>query len=473
MDKGKVVEGLAGIVGADRVLTGEDAILAASKDYIGFRRYERIAGKHLVPRAACVVRIKDTAQASQVLRYLNENKVDATPRTGGSSVTMGIEPEAGGVVLDGSDMNEVISFNEEDMMVTARCGTPIEYIEQYVNQRGYTCGHYPQSFPLAHIGGLVATRSTGQLSTFYGGIENMVVGLEAVMADGSVVRIKNVPRRSTGPDLRQLFIGSEGAFAFITEVTMKLWKFLPDERWMRAYAVKGMRNGLKMIREFMVAGYQPAVVRLHDPAGVERYFNSCAPEGHSLILLLAEGPASITNAIGEGIGRIAEKHNCVDLGEQPVKNWLVNRNDVCNELDSTKNYDLGLFADTCEISAPWSVIGDIYDAVLARLLKEVPGTTYAAGHSSHSYMQGTNIYFRFAVKEDSAERVRDSYMNVVRIIMEETLKRDGSIAHHHGSGKYRTQWMPQEHGSSYQVLRKVKAALDPNNIMNKGVLFVD
>lgn len=473
MNKNDLVAELTKIVGADRVQTDDAQILAASKDYIGFRRYERCAGKFWVPRGSCVVRVKDAEQASAVLKFLNDNRVDVTPKTGGSSVTMGIEPEKGGVILDGSDMNKILSLNVEDMMVTALCGTPLEYLENYLNERGYTCGHYPQSLPLAQLGGLVATRSTGQLSTLYGGIEDILVGLEAVMADGSVVRIKNVPRRSTGPDLRHIFIGNEGALAFITEVTLKIWKHLPDERWMQAYAIEGMQNGLAMIREMMVSGFRPAVVRLHDPAGVERYFNSCAPEGHSLILLLAEGPAGITKAIGEGVDKLAAKYKAKSLGDKPVRTWLVNRNDVCKELDSTKNYDLGLFSDTCEISAPWSVIGKIYDSVLARLERDIPGTVYAAGHSSHSYMQGTNIYFRFQVKEDKVEDVREHYMHVIRIIMEETLRRDGSIAHHHGSGKYRTQWMPQEHGSSYPVLQKIKAALDPNNIMNKGVLFVD
>ena len=132
------------------------------------------------------------------------------PRTGGSSVTMGLEPVEGGVILDGSDMNEIIEIDEKNRIVTAKCGTPLEYLEEVLNKKGYTTGHYPQSLPLASLGGLVATRSIGQFSTLYGGIEDVIVGLEAVLADGTIVRIKNVPRRSTGPDLRHLFIDSEG-----------------------------------------------------------------------------------------------------------------------------------------------------------------------------------------------------------------------------------------------------------------------
>lgn len=473
MDKDKVIAGLVQIAGAERVLTEEATIKEASKDYIGFRRYERDAGKSYVEKGACVVKVKDTEQVSKLLAYLNENEVDVVPRTGGSSVTMSIEPPKDGVILDGSDMNEILSVNEADMMVTARCGTPLEYLENYLNQRGYTCGHFPQSLPMAHVGGLVATRSIGQFSTLYGGIEDILVGLEAVLADGTVVRIKNNPRRSVGPDLRHIFIGNEGAFAFITEVTMKMWKYMPEERWMRAYAIEDMQKGLELIREVMVSGYKPAVVRLHDPSEVESHFNSAAPEGHAMILFLAEGPQSISKAVGDGIEEIARKYGALDLTDKPVKHWLIHRNDVCDDVDDSKYYDMGVVADTCEISAPWSAIGKIYEAVLERLPKENDKLVFIGGHSSHSYMQGTNIYFQFAFQEDDADKAKEHYIDTIRVIMEETLKRDGSIAHHHGSGKYRTRWMPQEHGSSYVIMKKIKDALDPKHILNKGVLFVE
>lgn len=232
MQREELIQALEGIVGADRVVTEKQAVLDAAKDYIGYRRYQRDDGCNMAPVAACVVRVADTAQVAEVLKFLNENNIDVVPRTGGSSVTRGLEPVEGGVILDGSDMNEILEINEEDMYVTARCGTPLEYMEKTLNEKGCTAGHFPQSLPLAQVGGLLATRSIGQLSTLYGGIEDLVIGLEAVLADGSVIRIKNVPRRSAGPDLRHLFIGSEGMIGFITEATLKIFKYTPETRWM-------------------------------------------------------------------------------------------------------------------------------------------------------------------------------------------------------------------------------------------------
>ncbi len=472
MQREELIQALEGIVGADRVVTEKQAVLDAAKDYIGYRRYQRDDGCNMAPVAACVVRVADTAQVAEVLKFLNENNIDVVPRTGGSSVTRGLEPVEGGVILDGSDMNEILEINEEDMYVTARCGTPLEYMEKTLNEKGCTAGHFPQSLPLAQVGGLLATRSIGQLSTLYGGIEDLVIGLEAVLADGSVIRIKNVPRRSAGPDLRHLFIGSEGMIGFITEATLKIFKYTPETRWMKGYVMKGMQNGLDFIHEIMREGYRPAVVRLHDPVEVQEVLKIDAPEGMALVLLMCEGPARVTKAIGEGIEEIAGHYEVQDLGARPVEIWLQTRNNASYEMDLPTFHDMGAVIDTCEISANWSVIGKIYDAVMKRLPEEIPTLILCGGHSSHSYMQGTNIYFEFGFSvTEGVEQAEREYMHVISVIMEETLRYGGSIAHHHGSGKYRTAWMDQEHGSSYPLMYKLKEALDPKRILNKGVIL--
>lgn len=472
----ELISGLQAIVGCERLFTDEEAVLEAAKDYIGFRVYQRADGENFVPRAACVVKPASVEEISAVLKFLNERRVDVVPRTGGSSVTRGLEPVEGGVILDGSSLNRILKIDETNMQVTVQCGTPLEYLESVLNEKGYTVGHYPQSLPMAHIGGLVATRSTGQFSTLYGGIEELVVGLEAVLADGTVVRIKNVPRRSTGPDLRHLFIGSEGTLGFITEVTLKLFRYRPEERWMRAYGVKDLHCGLEMLREIMAGGYKPAVVRLHDAAEVMLVLglHDVVPPDHALLMFICEGPRAIAEATGAAVEKCAQKYGAVDIGVKPVESWLQTRNDSCYTMEQGIYHAMGLVADTCEISAGWSEIGNIYSAVIARLPNEIEELAYAGGHASHCYVQGTNIYFTFAfLGNKGAAAAEDDYMRVVAIIMEETLKRGGSVAHHHGSGKYRTPWMPGEHGSSYTLLYRLKEALDPHHIFNRGVLLVE
>ena len=140
------------------------------------------------------------------------------------------------------------------------------------------------------MGGLVATRSIGQFSTLYGGIEDMVVGLEAVFPDGTITRIKNIPRRAVGPDIRHVIIGNEGALCYITEVTVKLFPYLPQNNTFVGYTLKNMRPGFEALRKVMVEGYRPSVARLYDPPDGAFHFSKFAAQDDCVLLFMAEGP---------------------------------------------------------------------------------------------------------------------------------------------------------------------------------------
>ena len=150
------------------------------------------------------------------------------------------------------------------------------------------------------MGGLVATRSIGQFSTLYGGIEDMVVGLEAVFPDGEVTRIKNVPRRAAGPDIRHVVIGNEGALCFITEVTVKLFPYLPQNNVFLGWTLKSMETGFEVLREVMVGGYKPSVARLYDPGDGGIHFSHFAAADDCVLLFMAEGTAGIARATADG-----------------------------------------------------------------------------------------------------------------------------------------------------------------------------
>ena len=234
------------------------------------------------------------------------------------------------IILDASSMNQLLNVDEENMMATAQCGYPLKALEEVVNKRGLTTGHSPQSQPLAQMGGLVATRSIGQFSTYYGAIEDMLCGLEAVMPDGRIIRIRNVPRRACGPDLRHLFLGSEGALAVITEVTVRLFPYYPDDMWMGGYIMKDMAAGFKAVRDIMAAGYKPSVVRLYDKPDIDYNFGSVTlKDEEAFMFFTAEGPAEVAKATGEGIHRMALAHGAQYIGTKAVEHWLEHRNDVC------------------------------------------------------------------------------------------------------------------------------------------------
>jgi alkyldihydroxyacetonephosphate synthase len=210
-----IVDGLRSILGPDAVITDEAVLRESSVD--NFRKLENIFDVHTRPLPAAVVMAHSTEHVADILRFADQHRVNVIPRTGGTATEGGLEsavPDS--VIIDGSAMDQILDIDAYNMQATCQCGVPLQALEDRVREQGLTTGHSPQSKPVAHMGGLVATRSIGQFSTLYGGIEDMVVGLEAVFPGGQVTRIKNVPRRAAGPDIRHVVVGNEGALCFIT-----------------------------------------------------------------------------------------------------------------------------------------------------------------------------------------------------------------------------------------------------------------
>ena len=215
-----------------------------------------------MPLPAAVALVSSTQEAAEVLAFAERHGVNVVPRTGGTATEGGLETVVEDtIVLDGSAMDAILDINPVDMMATAQCGVPLQVLEDALREQGLTTGHSPQSKPIAQMGGLVATRSIGQLSTLYGGIEDMVVGLEAVFPGGVVTRIKNVPRRAAGPDVRHVVIGNEGALCFITEVTVKVFRHQPENNRYFGFLIDDFPSAVDALRELVTDGYRPSVCR--------------------------------------------------------------------------------------------------------------------------------------------------------------------------------------------------------------------
>ena len=305
----QIVEGLVKILGKDQVITDEKVLKESSLDR--YRKYEQVCEVYTQPIPAAVVNVMSAEEVSEVLKFANENEINVVPRTGHSAIEGGLETALkDSVVIDGSGMNKVLKVDTYNMQVTCQCGVPLQALDDMLREQGYTTGHSPQSKPLAQMGGLVATRSIGQFSTLYGGIEDMIVGLEAVFPNGKICRIKNIPRRAAGPDIRHIICGNEGAICFITEVTMKLFKWQPENNRYIGYKLDDqyMKLGFDCLREVMVAGYRPSFARLYDAADANMHFSGWLEEGKAILIWMAEGPANITPAIEAGIKEMMSKH---------------------------------------------------------------------------------------------------------------------------------------------------------------------
>ena len=479
LNKETIVDQLKKIVGSEQVITDEQVLKENSHDR--YRKFETLFGIYSLPIPAAVVQLKNTGQVADVLKFLNANKINCVPRTGGSATEGGLETIVeNSVVLDGSNMNQIVKIDPYNMLATAQCGVILETLEDQLREQGYTMGHSPQSKPLAQMGGLVATRSIGQFSTLYGGIEDMVIGLVAVFPNGEITRIKNVPRRSCGPDIRHVIIGNEGALCYITEVTVKIYKYEPENNQFHAFSIDHMKTGFEILRDVMTSGYRPSIARLYDAQdGTQHGFNQFA-DGKCVLIFMAEGPARIAKAISDGIEDIVGQYPaCNKIDTRVIENWFNHLNwgpeQIAQERELIlKTLNMGF---TTEISANWDSINMIYENAIKRIRKDFPhidDLTMLGGHSSHSYQTGANMYFVYdynVVDCKPEEEINKYHIPINALIVEETLKAGGSMVHHHGIGKYRTPWTKQEHGSAYYILKGLKDVFDPNGIMNTGTIF--
>jgi alkyldihydroxyacetonephosphate synthase len=476
LNRQSIVEAMTELLGPRAVETGDQQLKEASVDR--FKKYTSVHGLYDGPIPAAIVYPSSTADVAAVLRFAEENLVNVVPRTGGTATEGGLETVVeDSLVVDGSRMNVILSIDPVDMMATAQCGVRLQELEDILRAQGLTTGHSPQSKPLAQMGGLVATRSIGQFSTLYGGIEDLVVGLESVFPGGKVTRIKNVPRRAAGPDIRHVVIGSEGALCFITEVTVKLFRYQPENNRYFGFLVDRFSNGIAALRELITAGYRPSVCRVYSPEDARQHFADFY-KGKNVVVLVAEGPKRIADATAEAIEELfaGRPHERVEGGL--IQQWFENLNWGQDKIDAEKaamleNAHLGY---TTEVSVDWSRVSDLFDAVMNRIRSEFPRAadlTMLGAHSSHSYQTGTNLYFvyDYTINCGPREEIEVYHKPLNAIIVEEALRWGGSMVHHHGIGKYRTPWVQTEHGSAYYLLSTLKHAFDPKGVMNAGTII--
>lgn len=476
LSREEIVTRLRELIGDTKVDTDPQELAEASVDR--FKKYTAVHGIFDGPIPAAIAYAESTDDVSAILRFADENLVNVVPRTGRTATEGGLETVvADTIVLDGSRMKEILEIDPIDMMVTVQCGVPLQVLEDTVRAHGLTTGHSPQSKPLAQMGGLVATRSIGQFSTLYGGIEDMVVGLEAVLPSGDVVRIKNVPRRAAGPDIRHMIIGNEGALCVITEVTVKVFTYQPENNRFLGYLVDSLPAGVAGLREVIVAGFRPSVARAYSEEDAAQHFSHFA-DGRAVVVMVAEGPQGIADATAEGIERIFDGIPHERIDPALIERWFDNLNWGQDKIDAEKREMLerAHLGYTTEVSIDWSGVAELFESVMRRARTEFPRAadlTMLGGHSSHSYQTGTNLYFvyDYDITCEPREEITEYHEPLNAIVVEEALRLGGSMVHHHGIGKYRTPWTLDEHGSAFPLLSVLKEGLDPNGIMNRGTIY--
>ena len=338
-----------------------------------------------------------------------------------------------------------------------------------MNRRGYTTGHTPSSLRASTVGGFLATRSGGSMSSLYGKIEDLALGLKVVLADGTIIDCKAVPRHSVGPDLRQLFIGSEGTLCVITEATLRLFA-LPAERRFRSFAFNDVHSGLEAIRLIFRHGTTPSIVRLYDAEDTAFTFAGHfeVEDGDCMLLLGFDGSPERVDLDESVTAQICKEMGGKDFGEGPSRHWWEHRYDMYYPSRlTTAGYSIG---DTIDVVATYDRLENVYHDMKEAM--ESQGAIVLA-HFSHMYQNGGSIYMIFFISLPDAESAWAAYKRVWDAGVEACLRAGGTMSHQHGVGLWRSTYTEPELGNAFEVLKRIKAVLDPHGILNPGKLGLE
>lgn len=501
--------GLARDLGA---IVGEGAVSESPADKLAYARdlwprsmLRLKAGQPIEHPPTIVVWPGDVREVAKVVRFAASRNLPIIPYGAGSGVCGGTLPIRGGLVLDCKRLDRIRHLDGQALLLEAESGLVGQHLEDRLSRAGLTLGHFPSSIYCSTVGGWVAARSAGQCSSRYGKIDDLVLGVEAVSAEGEILDTGSGP---DGARLAQLLVGSEGILAVITAARLRLHA-APEARRFRGMGFRRLSDGITAIRRTMQAGLRPSVVRLYDPfdsllarlsgsRGERSRRTEAAPRSRmpglgslalkallprmgslmplvdlvpaeslagSRLVMVFEGDPVLATAEHDAAVRILRAAGGEDLGEGPARHWWKHRYAVSYRQSAV--FAGGGFADTMEVGCPWDRLEATYHAVRAA----VPRRIFLMAHFSHAYEDGCSIYFTFVGAAHSG--IEELYDATWKTALEAALASGASLSHHHGVGRSKAPYMAAEMGAAVDVIRTLKRALDPNDLMNPGKLLPD
>ncbi|MFR0355307.1 FAD-binding oxidoreductase [Streptomyces sediminimaris] len=413
-----------------------------------------------------------------VLRVCAEHRLALVPFGGGTSVVGGLAPgRSPFVALDLRRMDGLLALDPVSRIATLQPGMRAPRAEALLAEHGFTLGHFPQSYEWATIGGFAATRSSGQASAGYGRFDEMVLGLTLATPAGTI-DTGRAPRSAAGPDLRQLLLGSEGAFGVITSVTVRI-RPAPRSRIYEGWKFASFEEGTAALRRLAQDGPRPTVLRLSDEtetliglAQPDAIGSPDAPAAAGCTAVAGyEGTEEDTALRREHASAVLRACGGVPLGAEPGERWSHGRYSAPYLRDAL--LDAGAFAETLETAAFWSGVPGLYAAVrdaLTTTLTEAGTPPLVMCHISHVYENGASLYF--TVVSAQGEDPVAHWSRAKHAANEAILAAGGTITHHHAVGTDHRDWYVREVGpQAVEALRAVKHTLDPHGVLNPGVLL--
>ena len=465
-----ILSELADVVGVEHVSTRASDLLVYSTDWSWMPQMWLDRGQEPVA-ADVIVHPGSPEEISGVLKIANVYRLPVVPWGGGSGTQGGAAPIFGGIVLDVKRLDQILEIDEVSLTVRAQAGIVGTQLEWALNEKGLTLPHYPASANAATLGGYLAARGSGVISTKYGKAEDLVLSIQAVMPDGTIIRTPPVRSHASGPGLLNLLVGSEGTLGVITEATMQI-EHQPETRLFRAMLFDDLSRALEAGRRIMVSRLEPMVLRLYDPGStatlVKRVLNQDV-QGAYLILGF-DGFAEIAAAQEQRALAICLEQGARDLGRKSGEEWWEHRYDFYYpplSLSLPKMYG------TIETVCTFANIEPLYRAKKAAIEDGFAEwkVRYIA-HFSHWFPWGVMVYDRFIIDEppqDPHEALR-LHNRIWTTAARTSLAHGGMLNEHHGIGLKLGRLMREQYGAAWPTLEAIKHALDPRGIMNPGKL---
>jgi len=480
---------LASIVGDDNAIVDDELRLVHTYGK-SIRDLLRIRASDLPRMPDVVVYPADEAQVAAVVAAAIAANAVVIPFGGGSNISGSLEPHPGEarvvISLDLGLLNRVVSIDEGSGLARIQAGAQGPFIEEQLNARGWTMGHFPDSFTHSTLGGWVATRSSGMQSDKYGDIADIARGLRMVRPAG-IVDIRPVPSASTGPSVREMILGSEGRLGVITEVTVQVHR-TPEVREINGYLFPSWEAGIAAMHEISESDARPTVTRVSDaresgfsfatgkaktgfdPQKVLMAYLKARGwdlEGINLSFIGFEGSASHVAYEKKIVARIVKKHGGLGVGKGPGVLYDQKKFDTPYLRDFL--LDRGAAADVSETAAPWSRLNEIHDAVYAaanEAYEQIGTPGWIMSHLSHSYHSGACLYFTFAFVHDGDGAIAQ-YDVVKKAIQQAFVDHGGTISHHHGVGREHAPWLEQDISTEGVALMSgLFSTADPNKNFN-------
>ena len=439
--------------------------ISANADYLDELSWDALSEGRLHPHhqpelaaPLCAVAPVSTDEIQELVRFANQENLSIVPFGGGSGLMGGALSVRSGLVLDLRRMNRILAIDSESRSASVQAGVVLEAVDLALNPAGFILGHDPWTVPVATIGGAISTNSVGYRAGIYGSMGEQVLGLEAVMPNGEVVRTRGVAKHSAGLNLNALLIGGEGCFGIITEATIRIFP-KPQARVLRGYGFASFEQGYGAIQEMFQRRLRPALLDYGDDA---------EKSGSSILYLVFEGNAELTAVEEQQAAALCRAHGGKELPSSDAEQFWRDRHEIARRFARNRRQRReggrdGIYRDWIHVALPSSKVLAFRSA--AQEIVERHGVHL---QESGLWVQPELFSMRLGAEESTVTNAQLALEEAIEELLRLVQQSGGSMEYTHGVGVKLAPLMVEEHGYGLQVMRQIKQALDPNNVLNPG-----